>query len=49
MYHEEEILKDPFLLDPWDVLGYRICTQPTISIKSFIAYLELKIQELEHH
>ena len=40
MYPEDESLGGPFLYAPWDILGQRICTQPTISIDSYLAYLE---------
>ena len=40
MYPEDETLGGPFLYTPWDILGERICTQPTISIDCYLAYLE---------
>ena len=39
MYSNDESLGGPFLYTPWDVLGQRICTQQTISIDSYLAYL----------
>ena len=40
MYPKDKSLGDPFLYAPWNILGQRICTQPTISIDSYLAYLE---------
>ena len=42
MYPEDESLASPFLYAPWDILGQRIYTQPTISIDSYLAYLEYR-------
>ena len=40
MYPEDESLGGPFLYAPWDILGRRICTHPTISIDCYLTYLE---------
>ena len=39
MYPEDETLGGPFLHAPWDILGRRICAQPSISIDCYLAYL----------
>ena len=42
MYPEDETLGGPFLFTPWDNLGRRICTQTSISIDCYLAYLAHK-------
>ena len=42
MYPEDETLGGPFLYTPWDILGRRICAQPSISIDCYLAYLAHK-------
>ena len=39
IYPQNESLGGPFLYAPWDALEQRICTQPAISIDSYLAYL----------
>ena len=46
MYLEEETLEGPFLHSPWDILGRRICAQPSISIDCYLAYLSYKVSEI---
>ena len=40
IYLEDESLRGPFLYEPWKILGQRICTQPTILLERYLAYLE---------
>ena len=42
MYLEDESLGGPFLYAPWDILGQRIFTWPSISIDSYLVYLEYR-------
>ena len=46
MYPKEETLEGPFLHSPWDILGRRICAQPSISINCYLAYLAYKVREI---
>ena len=46
IYLEEETLEGPFLHSPWDILGRRICTRPSISIDLYLAYLAYKVREI---
>ena len=39
MYPEDEILRGPFLYAPWDSIGHRLCTCPTISLEDSLYYL----------
>ena len=46
MYPKDETLEGPFLHSPWDTLGRRICTQSSISIDLYLAYLAYKVREI---
>ena len=46
IYPEEETLEGPFLHSPWDILGRRICTRPSIPIELYLAYLEYKVRQV---
>ena len=46
MYPEKETLEGPFLHSPLDILGRRICAQPSISIDCYLAYLAYKPREI---
>ena len=39
MYPEDETLNGPFLYAPWDSIGHRYCTCPTISLEDYPDYL----------
>ena len=39
MYPEDEILRGPFLYAPWDSIGHRLCTCPSISLEGYLDYL----------
>ena len=39
MYPEDETLGGPFLYKPWDILGRRISSRPSISIDCYLSYL----------
>ena len=45
---EDESLRGPFLYKPWKILGQRICNQPTISLKRYLAYLEHQARSIQH-
>ena len=45
IYPEEEALSGSFLRTPWVNIGKNLCSQPTISIETFVAYLEQKREE----
>ena len=38
LYPEDEILRGPFLYAPWDSIGHRLCTCPTVSLEDYLAY-----------
>ena len=46
MYPEGETLGGPFLHTPWDILGRRICSRPSISIDCYLAYLAHKVRAI---
>ena len=39
MYPEDEILRGSFLYAPWNSIGHRLCTCPTISLEDYLDYL----------
>ena len=39
MYPEDEILRGSFLYTPWNSIGHRLCTCPTISLEDYLDYL----------
>ena len=46
MYLEGETLGGLFLHTPWDILGRRICSRPSISIDCYLAYLAHKVRAI---
>ena len=46
MYPKNETLEGPVLHSPWDILGRRICTEPSISIDCYLADLAHKVRAI---
>ena len=46
MYLEDETLEGPLLYTPWDILGRRNCSRPSISIDCYLDYLAHKVKAI---
>ncbi len=49
MYREDETLLGPFLHAPWDDIGKSLCSQSTVSIEGYLAYLKLRVKKATQH
>ena len=42
LYPEDVILRGSFLYAPWNSIGHRLCTCPTISLEDYLDYLAFR-------